>query len=64
MTALHQRNAEALQKQWVKARRKIDKLEQNDIPKLIWKMGKFDNVNKDSQFNLDRMVQMQNDTAD
>ncbi len=64
VTALHQRNAEALRKQWVKAGQKIEKLELNDLPKLIQKMGKFDNTNMHSKFNLDRMVQMQNDAAE
>ncbi len=43
---------------------RADNLELNDIPKLIQKAGKFDNTNEDSQFNLDRMVQMQIDAAD
>ncbi len=64
MTVLHQRNAEALRKQWVKTRWKIDKLEPNDLLKLIRKTGRFDNTNMDSEFNLDRMVQMQNDAAE
>ncbi len=64
MTALRQRNAEALRKQWVKAGWKIGKLELNDLLKLIRKMGKFDNTNVDSEFNLDRMVQMQNEAAE
>ncbi len=64
MTALRQRNAKALQRQWVKARWKIDKFEPNDLLKLIWKMGKFDNTNMDSELNLDQMVQMQNDAAE
>ncbi len=64
MTALRQRNAEALQRQWVKVGWKLEKLEQNGILKLIQKTWKFDNTNMDSQYNLDRMVQMQNDAAD
>ncbi len=39
-------------------------MEPNDIPKLIRKTGKFDNMNEDSEYNLDRMVQMQDDAAD
>ncbi len=50
MTALRQWNAEALQMQWIKGRQKLDKKELNDIPKLIQKVGKFDNTNKDSEF--------------
>ncbi len=59
MTALHQRNAEALCKQWNKGSRKLEKMEENDIPKLIQKTGGFDTTNMDTKFNLDRMVQMQ-----
>ncbi len=58
-TALRQRNVEALCKQWNKGRRKLEKMEENDIPKLIQKMGGFDTMNADSEFSLDRMVQMQ-----
>ncbi len=53
MTALHQRNAEALQKQWNKGGRKLEKMEEKDIPKLIQKTGGFDTMNTDSEFNLD-----------
>ncbi len=64
MTALHQQNAEALQKQWIKGGRKLDRMEPNDILKLTRKTRKFNNMNEDSEFNLDRMIQMQNDAAD
>ncbi len=64
MTVLRQRNAKTLQKQWIKGRRKLEKMELNDIPKLIQKTRKFDNTNEVSQYNLDRMVQMQDDAAD
>ncbi len=43
---------------------KLEKMEPNDIPKLIQKTGRFDNTNEDSQFNLDWMVQMQDDATD
>ncbi len=64
MTALRQRNAEALRKQWDKGGRKMEKMEGNDIPKLIWKTGGFDTTNMDSEFNLDHMVQMQDAAAE
>ncbi len=38
-------------------------MEGNDIPKLIQKMGGFDTTNADSEFNLDRMVTMQDEAA-
>ncbi len=53
MTMLQQRNAEALQKKWTKSGWKLDKMEPNDILKLIQKTGKFNNRNKDSKLNLD-----------
>ncbi len=64
MTALRQRNSKALRKQWIKGRWKLEKMEENDIPKLIWKTGGFDTMNVDSEFNLDRMVQMQDNAAE
>ncbi len=64
MTALRQRNAIELLKQWMKNGRRADKLEPNDIPKLIRKVGHFDTMNEDSQFNLDRMVQMPIDATE
>ncbi len=63
MTALRQRNATELRKQWTRNGQKANKLELNDIPKLIQKARKFDITNEDSQINLDRMVQMQIDAA-
>ncbi len=42
----------------------MEKMEENNIPKLIQKMGGFDTMNVDSKFNLDQMVQMQNDAAE
>ncbi len=41
----------------------MEKMGENDIPKLIQKMGGFDTTNMDSEFNLDRMVQMQDEAA-
>ncbi len=63
VTALWQRNTEALRKQWENGGRKMENMEENDIPKLIRKMGGFDTTNADSKFNLDRMVQMQDEAA-
>ncbi len=54
---------QSIAKQWAKGGQKTDKLELDNILKLIQKAGKFNNTNEDSQFNLDRMVQMQDDTA-
>ncbi len=62
-TVLHQRNAEGLCKQWDNGGRKMEKMEENDIPKLIQKTGSFDTMNTDSEFNLDCMVQMQDAAA-
>ncbi len=62
-TALHQRNAEALYKQWENGGRKMENMEENDIPKLIRKTGSFDTTNMDSKLNLDCMVQMQDEAA-
>ncbi len=64
MTALCQRNAKALQKQWIKGGQKLEKMEENDILKLIRKMGGFDTTNVDSESNSDRMVQMQDNAAE
>ncbi len=41
----------------------MENMEENNIPKLIQKMGGFDTTNVDSEFNLDRMVQMQDEAA-
>ncbi len=41
----------------------MEKMEENDIPKLIQKTGGFDTTNMDSEFNLDHMVQMQDEAA-
>ncbi len=38
-------------------------MEGNDIPKLIRRMGGFDMTNADSEYNLDRMVTMQDEAA-
>ncbi len=43
--------------------KKMENMEENDIPKLIQKMGGFDTNNVDSEFNLDRMVQMQDEAT-
>ncbi len=59
VTVPQQRNAEARHKQWDKGGRKMEKMEGNNIPKLIQKTGGFDTMNMDSKFNLDHMVQMQ-----
>ncbi len=48
VTALHQRNAETLRKQWEESGQKIQDMEENDIPKLIQKMGGFDTTNVDT----------------
>ncbi len=63
-TALHQRNAEALHKQWEKGGRKMEKMEENDILKLIRRTGGFDTTNTDSEFNLYHMVQMPDEAAE
>ncbi len=42
----------------------MEKMEENDIPKLIRKTGGFDTTNMDSEINLDRMVQMQDAAAE
>ncbi len=47
MTVLRQQNAAELRRQWTKNGRKANKLELNDIPKLIQKAKKFDNTNED-----------------
>ncbi len=63
MTALHQRNANALHKQWEECGWKMQEMGENDIPKLIRKMGGFDMTNTNSKFNLGHMVQMQDEAA-
>ncbi len=62
-TALHQRNAATLCRQWESGGRKMENMEGNDIPKLIQKTGGFDTTNADSKYNLDHMVQMQDEAA-
>ncbi len=41
----------------------MEKMEENDIPKLIRKTGGFDTMNMDSEFNLDHMVQMHDEAT-
>ncbi len=62
-TALHQRNAITLRRQWEEADHRLENMEGNDIPKLIRKTGGFDMTNVDSDYNLDRMVKMQDEAA-
>ncbi len=62
-TALRQRNARNLHRQWEEANHRLENMEENDIPKLIWKMGGFDTSNVDSDFNLGRMTEMQDEAA-
>ncbi len=62
-TALRQRNARNLRKQWEEANHRLENMEENDIPKLIQKMGGFDASNVDSDFNLGRMMEMQDEAA-
>ncbi len=62
-TALRQRNARTLRRQWEEAGHRLEKMEGNDIPKLIRKTGGFDMTNVDSKHNLDRMVMMQDEAA-
>ncbi len=62
-TALRQRNATALRKQWEDGGHKMEHMQPNDIPKLIRKTGGFDTTNADSEFNLERMVMMQDEAA-
>ncbi len=42
----------------------MEKMEGNDIQKLNQKLGGFDTMNADSEFNLDHMVQMQDAAAE
>ncbi len=62
-SALHQRNARTLHKQWEDTNHHLELMEGNDIPKLIWRTGGFDMTNVDSKYNLDRMVVMQDEAA-
>ncbi len=39
-------------------------MEGNDIRKMIRKLGRFDTTNVDREFNLDRMVKMQDEAAE
>ncbi len=49
-TALRQRNAKSLRRQWDDANRRLENMEENDIPKLIRKAGGFDATNTDSDY--------------
>ncbi len=51
-TALHQRNAQSLRKQWEEANHRLENMEENNILKLIQKTGGFDMSNADSDSNL------------
>ncbi len=53
-----------MRRQWNKGRQKLEKMEENDILKLIQKTGGFDTTNTDNEFNLDQMVQMQDNAAE
>ncbi len=52
-SALRQRNARTLRKQWEDANHHLERMEGKDIPKLIQKMGGFNMTNADSEYNLD-----------
>ncbi len=62
-TTLRQRNAKTLRRQWEEVNHHLEKMEENDIPKLIQKMGGFNSSNVDSEFNLGRMMKMQDEAA-
>ncbi|MCP4602581.1 MAG: hypothetical protein GY847_19045 [Proteobacteria bacterium] len=63
-TALRQRNAKILYDQWEEMNHRLKDMEGNDLPKMMWRMGGFDATNTDSEFNLDRMVKMQDEAAE
>ncbi len=62
-TTLHQRNAAILRSQWEETDHHLERMEGNDIPKLIQKTGGFEMMNMDSDYNLYRMVTMQDEAA-
>ncbi len=63
-TALCQKNAKILYDQWEETNHRLQDMEGNDIPKMMWRTGGFDLTNTDSEFNLDRMVIMQDEAAE
>ncbi len=62
-TALCQRNATTLCRQWEDGGHRMENMEGNDIPKLIRKTGGFNTTNADSEYNLDHMVKTQDEAT-